>query len=61
MIETTTFGEEVPFIFVRLSVLREYLEKELTMPGLPFKYDFERVIDDWVKNSSVFNFKKKFI
>lgn len=20
------------------------------MPGLPFKYDFERVIDDWVSN-----------
>ncbi|KAK6618305.1 5'-3' exoribonuclease 2 [Polyplax serrata] len=48
LVDVKTFGEEIPFIFVRLSVLREYLEKELMMPGLPFKYDFERVIDDWV-------------
>jgi 5'-3' exoribonuclease 2 len=30
-------GKEVQFIFVRLSVLREYLEKELAMPNLPFE------------------------
>lgn len=36
------------FIFVRLYVLREYLERELQMPNLPFKYDLERAIDDWV-------------
>ncbi|XP_068081097.1 5'-3' exoribonuclease 2 homolog [Anabrus simplex] len=42
------FSSEVPFIFVRLNILREYLERELDMPGLPFKYDFERAIDDWV-------------
>ncbi|KAJ9576834.1 hypothetical protein L9F63_006608, partial [Diploptera punctata] len=42
------FAAEVEFIFVRLNILREYLEKELEMPGLPFKYDFERAIDDWV-------------
>lgn len=36
------------FIFVRLSILREYLERELDMPNLPFDYDFERAIDDWV-------------
>ena len=41
-------AEEQKFIFVRLNVLREYLEKELEMPGLPFEYDFERCIDDWV-------------
>uniref|UniRef100_A0A0K8UPL0 5'-3' exoribonuclease 2 homolog n=1 Tax=Bactrocera latifrons TaxID=174628 RepID=A0A0K8UPL0_BACLA len=39
---------EVRFIFVRLSVLREYLKKTLEMPNLPFKYDFERALDDWV-------------
>ena len=39
---------EVKYIFVRLSVLREYLEKELEMPNLPFKYEFERALDDWV-------------
>jgi 5'-3' exoribonuclease 2 len=41
-------GKEVQFIFVRLSVLREYLEKELAMPNLPFEYNFDRVLDDWV-------------
>lgn len=42
------FGKETQFIFVRLNVLKEYLAQELQMPNLPFKYDFERVIDDWV-------------
>lgn len=42
------FSSEVQFIFVRLAVLREYLRRELEMPGLPFTYDFERAIDDWV-------------
>ncbi|GBP17247.1 5'-3' exoribonuclease 2 homolog [Eumeta japonica] len=41
-------GAEVKFIFVRLSVLREYLKKTLEMPNLPFKYEFERALDDWV-------------
>jgi len=40
--------EEQKFIYVRLSVLREYLRRDLQMPNLPFPYDFERVIDDWV-------------
>lgn len=42
------FGSENEFIFVRLNVLREYLERDLVMPNLPFPYEFERVIDDWV-------------
>ncbi|KAH9642299.1 hypothetical protein HF086_009663, partial [Spodoptera exigua] len=42
------FGNQDNFIFVRLSVLREYLERELQMPDLPFPYDFERALDDWV-------------
>ncbi|XP_075719095.1 5'-3' exoribonuclease 2 [Rhinoderma darwinii] len=41
-------GSEQEFIFIRLSVLREYLEKELTMSNLPFPFDFERSVDDWV-------------
>jgi 5'-3' exoribonuclease 2 len=41
-------GSEPNFIFVRLCVLREYLEKELQMPNLPFPFDLERAIDDWV-------------
>ncbi|XP_072490698.1 5'-3' exoribonuclease 2 isoform X3 [Notamacropus eugenii] len=45
--------EEVPasegeFIYIRLNVLREYLERELTMASLPFTFDIERSIDDWV-------------
>ncbi|VEN38982.1 unnamed protein product [Callosobruchus maculatus] len=39
---------ETDFIFVRLNVLKEYLEKELFMLNLPFKYEFERALDDWV-------------
>lgn len=40
--------KEKNFIFIRLPVLREYLERELQMLNLPFEYDFERAIDDWV-------------
>uniref|UniRef100_A0A4Y0BJ93 5'-3' exoribonuclease n=1 Tax=Anopheles funestus TaxID=62324 RepID=A0A4Y0BJ93_ANOFN len=43
-----TPGKETQYIFVRLNVLKEYLRKELDMPNLPFAYDFERVVDDWV-------------
>lgn len=46
--EEAAFGSECQYIFVRLNVLREYLERELSMPNLPFKYDFERAVDDWV-------------
>lgn len=45
---TIAFANDVQFIFVRLNVLREYLERELEMPNLPFKYEFERALDDWV-------------
>nr|XP_056718503.1 5'-3' exoribonuclease 2 [Euleptes europaea] len=41
-------GQEQEFIFIRLCVLKEYLEKELTMASLPFPFDIERSIDDWV-------------
>jgi len=46
--EEKSFGEEVKYIFVRLSVLREYLRRDLAMPNLPFPYEFERAVDDWV-------------
>uniref|UniRef100_A0A0K0FXX6 5'-3' exoribonuclease n=1 Tax=Strongyloides venezuelensis TaxID=75913 RepID=A0A0K0FXX6_STRVS len=36
------------FIFIRLPILREYLEKELAMYDINFKFDLERAIDDWV-------------
>ena len=48
--EDTTFGEEVKFIFVRLSVLREYLRRDLSMPNLPFPYDFERAVGKAIFN-----------
>ncbi|CEH14476.1 5-3 exoribonuclease 2 [Ceraceosorus bombacis] len=37
-----------PFIFLDVVVLREYLEVELHVPGMPFAFDLERAIDDWV-------------
>lgn len=37
-----------PFIWLHVSVLREYLAVELDVPNLPFKWDIERAIDDWV-------------
>ena len=40
--------EKKPFIFLDVSVLREYLEIELDVPNMPFAFDFERAIDDWV-------------
>lgn len=46
--EQAPLASEVKFIFVRLSVLKEYLKRTLSMPNLPFPYDFERVLDDWV-------------
>ncbi|KAG1926831.1 5'-3' exoribonuclease [Pimephales promelas] len=51
--EHDEFADKIPvseqeFIFIRLAVLREYLERELTMASLPFPFVFERSIDDWV-------------
>ncbi|KAJ2116207.1 5'-3' exoribonuclease 2 [Coemansia sp. RSA 922] len=38
-----------PFVFAHIDVLREYLESELKPPfRLPFPFDLERAIDDWV-------------
>ena len=37
-----------PFIWLHVSVLREYLEAELTIPQQPFRFDLERALDDWV-------------
>ncbi|XP_031572714.1 5'-3' exoribonuclease 2-like [Actinia tenebrosa] len=41
-------SQEVEFIFIRINVLREYLERDLRLENLPFAYDFERCVDDWV-------------
>lgn len=37
-----------PFIWLHVSIFREYLAVELHVPDLPFKWDIERSIDDWV-------------
>ena len=37
-----------PFIWLHVAVLREYLAVELSVPGLPFRFDLERAIDDWI-------------
>lgn len=37
-----------PFIWLKINVLREYIAEELYVPNLPFKFDLERAIDDWV-------------
>ncbi|KAH8102814.1 exoribonuclease 2 [Phellopilus nigrolimitatus] len=37
-----------PYIFLDVSILREYLEIELDLPHAPFAFDIERAIDDWV-------------
>ena len=37
-----------PFIWLHVSVLREYLEAELMVPQQPFRFDLERALDDWV-------------
>ena len=40
---------ETRYIFVRLSILREYLYRDLEIyQQLPFPWDLERAIDDWV-------------
>jgi 5'-3' exoribonuclease 2 len=37
-----------PFIWLHVSVLREYLAAELSITDLPFRFDLERAIDDWI-------------
>ncbi|RKF55399.1 5'-3' exoribonuclease 2 [Erysiphe neolycopersici] len=37
-----------PYIWLHVSILREYLAAELFVPNQPFKFDLERAIDDWV-------------
>lgn len=37
-----------PFIWLHVSVLREYLAAELYVRNQPFPFDLERALDDWV-------------
>ncbi|KAG7097258.1 hypothetical protein E1B28_004624 [Marasmius oreades] len=40
--------DKKPFIFLDVSILREYLESELNVPNVPFPFNLEQAIDDWV-------------
>jgi 5'-3' exoribonuclease 2 len=40
--------EKKPFIFLDVTILREYLEAELNIPQVPFPFSLEQAIDDWV-------------
>lgn len=40
--------EQKPFIWLSVSILREYLSAEMFSQGQQFRFDLERAIDDWV-------------
>uniref|UniRef100_A0A2A4JDB6 5'-3' exoribonuclease 1 n=1 Tax=Heliothis virescens TaxID=7102 RepID=A0A2A4JDB6_HELVI len=48
--QRATSPEETNFYLLHLSLLREYLEQEfISIKGnLPFPYDIEKIVDDWV-------------
>ncbi|VDM12543.1 unnamed protein product [Wuchereria bancrofti] len=46
--QSSPLQKETNFIFIRLPVLREYLERELHIPNCSIPFDLERAIDDWV-------------
>lgn len=46
--QCTPLQKETNFIFIRLPILREYLEKDLQISNSPVAFDLERAIDDWV-------------
>lgn len=46
--EKDTEHTQKPFIWLHVSVLREYLAVELDVANLPFRWDLERAIDDWI-------------
>lgn len=41
-------ASQKPFIWLHVSILREYLAAELFVPQQPFPFDLERALDDWV-------------
>ncbi|KAI9716393.1 MAG: 5'-3' exoribonuclease 2 [Chrysothrix sp. TS-e1954] len=46
--EKGTVPVEKPFIWLHVSVLREYLAAEMFVPNQGFKFDLERALDDWI-------------
>ena len=47
-IKLSFLEKKKPFIWLDVAVLREYLEAELNVPQVPFPFNFEQAIDDWV-------------
>lgn len=41
-------AKQKPFIWLKINVLREYLHEELYVHNLPFQWDLERALDDWI-------------
>lgn len=46
--EKASKPDSKPFIWLSVSVLREYLAAEMSVPEQQFRFDLERAIDDWV-------------
>ena len=40
--------DKKPFIWLHVPVLKEYLDIELRVPNLPYRFDIERAVDDWI-------------
>lgn len=45
---TSLSVDKKPFIFLDVTILREYLEVALNVPNQPFPFDLEMAIDDWI-------------
>lgn len=50
-----TSVDETKFFLLHLSLMRDYLELEFQelKETLPFKYDLESIIDDWVNTNQI--------
>ncbi|ADV23068.1 Strand exchange protein (5'-3' exoribonuclease), putative [Cryptococcus gattii WM276] len=48
VVEVAKTEDPKPFIFLDVACLREYLAIELVVPGVPFPFDLELAIDDWI-------------
>ena len=46
--EKASKPDQKPFIWLSVSILREYLAAEMSVPGQSFRFDLERAIDDWI-------------
>ncbi|KAG0223511.1 5'-3' exoribonuclease 2 [Actinomortierella wolfii] len=41
-------ASQKPYIYLNVSILREYLEVELKVDNLPFEWNLEKAVDDWI-------------